>query len=422
MIKSIITLFFFALIVIDTYSQTTLKTLKEIEEYAIKNSLNYQSTLIDLSESFKNIESIVKVDSTKLSVGSSLNNIGELDYFTYIEVPIIEKLKISGELDSNLNGSISLIANPFAYSGIPEKTNLQYEGFYLSAIEAKKNIVLTSIENTLLWLVSSDNLKLQQKRVNLNFNIYNDGKKRFKLGTITLDQLQEYLIEYSKARKELLIMEESYKERESDLYKSFGSTSEEVSIHKINLDAIVQELDKLKQNTDIDSYNYHEEYSYKLSLLNQKIKKSELDSTWIYEPDISILGNIPYTEGVIEDEKISASINFSFTLDDINQKQRDIAQQRYNLTVKESALKLKEAELEYKKSLDNISKTRINREISTLESEQAAILLSEAELLYSSGDYSKLEVENARIFFEQSQNNLYEAYSQEYISWLKISY
>lgn len=401
------------------FSQITLDNFNKIKEFAAKNNIEYKESLINLSVKINNIEPLLKFEESKITGEATIDYTGESIYKSSIELKIIEQLEATGSINNDLEGSIGLNINPFTNNGNREITDLQYKIAYITSVNTLKKVENNALMNFLNWSITKKNISILNDKVNRNLDIYNESKVRYDIGNITLDDLHEDLIKYSTTRKFLLEEEQKLKTLETTLYNSLGAVSNEVIITEITLEELKKELDIIKENGMSNHFNPESNYGYNLALLNQQIEKNNKDHTWFYTPDLSIKGNIPYNEGDIELEEITGSISFSIALDDFNFNDRKIANDKYELAVKSSSLALKEAESNFKKAIEKIVSSEINSNIWDTEYQQAQILLSEAILLLNNGTYSKLDLEEKRIFLQESELNLMDAYSQEYIAWLE---
>lgn len=403
-------------------SQTKLKSIDDISKFGVENSINYRKSILSLSEAEDKREGILKLDSSSIATKTSYSGTStdSIDLETTILIPVIDQLTITGSVSENIEGKVGLSISPLSHSETRIQNDLSYRSSVINSQSALLSAEIDAVESSLNWMSASKNFNMQNENWLLEEIIYNDDKSRYNSGDITLDELKESLISWSEARKLYISSEQNLKETEKNLYEDLGSTSKDVEVKIISVKDLEESLVKLKSSMNTGITNFNKNSSLQLSAISVKSAKEHLKKTWTYEPDITAQLAVPYDENGLNSDGFSASINFSLSLDDFNKSERDRAEDYYNISILENRLKINEAEVDLNRTLNMLESNNINSDIFRVEYEQAEILLSEAELLYSSGVYSEVELEQSKVYLTQGENNLFDALVTEYLSWLDL--
>ncbi|MGL1890855.1 MAG: TolC family protein [Spirochaetaceae bacterium] len=420
MIKKLLISILFILFSSSLFSITEISSIEQIQQFAIESSIEYKNSQLNLEEAEEDVKGILLLDSTSLSVRTSNSDLenGDWGLTTSIEIPIVEQLSITGDIDEDLSGSIGLSINPLAHSETVVRSEVSYKTAFIEVETAYLEAQNEAVSASLNWMIVRQNMKIQNKRVDLNLLLYNDDKDRYQLGDITLDQLQDSLVTWSESRKELLEINQSYKQAEKSLYSSLGVNSTEVKLNILTIANIEESLKKLKADIDINQGNFLKSSSYRLSNYSVESAKENFNKTWVYEPSLSADLGMTYSAEDSETSVFNASINFSITLDDFQSKKRDRAEESYKLSVREMELKRNEAELDFNQALEELESSLINSEIYRIEYDQALLLFYEGELLFKAGDYSEVELEQSHIYLEGAKNSLFNSLADEYKVWM----
>ncbi len=404
------------------YSLTEISSLEEIQKFGKENSIEYKNSLLNLEEATEDVEGILKLDSTSISVRTSNNNleIEEWGLNTSVEIPIIEQLSIIGDMDQDLSGTVGLSISPLAHTGNVVQSEINYKKALIevegSLLEAQNSVVSASLN----WMKAKRDMDLQDKRVILNELLYNDDKDRYNVGDITLDELQDSLITWSESRKVYLELKQSYKQAEKSLYSSLGVGPDDVKVDVLTIEDIEESLTKLKESINTNQGNFLKSSSFRLSNYSVESAKENFENTWSYEPNLTAGVGMTYYQDGSEPSLFNASVNFSINLDHFQKNKRDRAEEFYSLSVKQMELQRNEAELDFNQGLEELESSQINSEIYKIEYEQALILLSEAKLLYNSGDYSEVDLEQSNIYLEAVTNSLFNSFADEYKAWMEF--
>ncbi|MBN2617738.1 MAG: TolC family protein [Spirochaetales bacterium] len=400
------------------FSQATLSTLNEIADFAINNSLDSRRSQVSLDKAENDVVSYIKVDSTKVSTTGNYNQDGDITFNTSLNIPIVEQLSISGGVDGELNGSVSLNIDPIVHSNsVPLSVN-NYDTALLNNVKILSSVEQNAVKAALDWMLGSRALELLDKQTQRYKTLYEDDKNRYSNGSITLDELQESLINWSNARKSLLEQKQSFYTLESNLYAQLGTTKESVIIEKLDLDDMIESLNQLYRLVESGSGDYLKDIDYQSAVLTSDKAKLTYNAIWVYDPDITGSIKLDLTDQGVSMDNFAASLNFSLSLDNVNYTEKKRAQEEYLISVKDRELKLDKARLDFEQCKDLVESSKIESEIFKFEYAQAEILLSEAVILYNAGEYSEIELLESKLFLEQAENNLLNSYKNEYLNLL----
>ena len=404
--------------VISLTGQTVLTTLEEVAEYGVKYNLNYKNSQINVQKADVNRTGILKVENSSISAEANYSDNNGFGFNSTLTVPVIEQISLSASMADDLSGQIGISLHPLSHSAGNELSEISYNSSLLSAESARINAENYALSSALNWMSANRELSAQKINAELTENLYQDDKIRYSVGEITLDDLQDSLIEWSEARISLSEKQKNFHNAESSLYDSLGRGSDDVFIEELDLDTLNESLLRLKGNFVPQMGNSLKNDEYKISLLDVKSAEASYKNTWAYNPDLIAGASLGFnSSGNIN---VSANIQFSISPDDFQKKKRDIAEEELQVSVSIAEQSLKEAQLDYEQVLESISSTELNSEISRVELEQVKILLSEAELLQKLGEYSQVELQLSQLRLQQTENSLFRALSDEYQAWLEL--
>lgn len=414
--KIILTTLFLIMSVI--YGEELLSTLEEYQTFAVNNNLDLLKSELDLEESREDIESLFKFDSTKLGINGNYKS-EEFGYSALVTVPILEQLELSGSIDEESSGSIGLSISPFDMDTNSKKSELNYDVNKLKNSQTILDVQTSSMESALNWMVATNSLGLAELKSEYYETLYIDDKERYQSGTITLDELQDSFIDWSDAKKDLLSSRQSLSNSEFNLYSKLGTSGNRVELNTISIDELEKDIQKLKDLISGKDGSFTTSLDLQISEKNLEIEKINTDSIWFYDPNLSASLSWGFDEDGMDMSDFSASINFSINMDDFQASEQKRALSSYEISVMEYELETQQEEMELELLLNNHESNALETEIYKLEYEEAQLLLSEAELLYRSGEYSEMDLLNSSIFLKQAENSLFNALKSEYLDLLE---
>ncbi len=399
------------------FSQNSLKSVEELGLYLEQNSNQYLNSVIDLKEAKENISPILKVEST--SISSSINSSG--DIVSTLNLPIINEVQLSADINQDLVGSVGVSINPFTGNREREISHINYNIADIVETKTLGNTQKNGIETVLNYLTIKQRFELEKIEEELNKTLYDDAKNRYKLADITLDDLQDALVEWSDSRVSLLNITQDLHSLENTLLEVLGGDRDIIEGIDITIESLLSSLDLIKSSIDLSSADYLNDKQLLIDKLQLDKSQSEFNAIHAYNANLRAQGGINYNLSTPDEVDYNASITFSISLDDFNIKEKEREKERLLLANKEYTLQQEKAKNLFKQRLNAIDLNEINSETVYIQYEQAKTVLSEAEILFNLGDYSETDYIGAWILFEQAKTSLYTAYASEYLSWLEIT-
>lgn len=414
----------FTIFTVNLFAQTELKSLKDIANYGIDKNLDYRTSILSLVEAEDDIETIFTLDETELTTSieydnDSLTNPEELSI--EVEIPFFDQFTFTGDIDEDLSGDLEFSFEPFSITDSKVQSELDYKTALINTESALLTAESDAVMYALYWMNNQKDYVVQRRNWQLQEIVYNDDKSRYEAGDITLDDLKDSLIEWSESRKDFITSEQEYKKSEKELYEALGSTLKDVKVNILTIEELENSLLDLKSSINLESIGFLKSSDWRLSSISVESAKESYNKTWVYEPDLTADFEIPYDEeSGIKFDEFTATLSLTVAIDDFDITARDIAEEKYNISVLENTLALNEAEVDFNQAINVLESNKISSEIFRIEYEQAELLYAEAMLLYSSGNYSLIELEESEIYLLEGEISLFNALVTEYLSWLDL--
>lgn len=402
--------------------ETLLTSLDEIAAYGAENNISYRNSKISLLKAEDSIEGLFLLDKSSVSTtgsysGSSFEE-GEWGGSVKLTMPVVEQLSLTGSVDQDLRGSVSLNLSPLAHSDSREQSEIAFDSSIISAEASRLNAELSAVTSALNWMTAYRDYETQKLQAEMSGSQYMDDKYRFDLGEISFEDLQDSLVQWSSDRISLTEKEEKYLDSESSLYSQLGVGDDDVSLSYLSIKDLESALTQIIGELDPEEGDFLKSSKLQIAVLSRLSAEESFDNTWIYEPDLQAGASVSFDEEGMSG--FSASLTLSFSLDDIQSTEKHISSEELSIARAEEAQSRSEAEIEFGRITDTIESSALNREIAEIEFEQAGILQSEAQLLYERGDLSSLELEESRLSFARSENALFSALADEYLAWYAL--
>lgn len=401
------------------HSQTVLQSLDDISAYGSENNLDYRSSLNSVLKAKDDVPGILLLENSSVSASGTYNdNTGAFGFTSKVDIPVIEQLTLSGTLDQNLSGSASVTLSPLSHSGTRARSQISYDSAVIDAEQSRISAENSALTAALNRMTAERELEAQKIETELNKTKYQDDKVRFDLGELTFDDLQDSLLHWSESRVSLTESEKNYRDAETALYSELGAARDDVTVTQLSVDDLKSAVEAVIAELDPDQGDYMKNSQYRTAVLNRMSAAVSLKNTWAYEPDLKAGASVNFDDQGISG--VSASVTFTFSLDDIQTTGRKISQEELAIATAKEQQSRNEAELQFSQILDTIDSSSINVEIAGIEMDQTSILLSEAELLFKSGDVSSTDLEETRLSFQKSENALFKALADQYLAWCSL--
>ena len=422
--RKIIIVSFLSLIILTAFpvfGEDILSSLEEIAAFSVEHNSTYRSAKIDLLKAKDNKVGVLKVENSSLSSEGNYNNLITGNSFglsSTLIVPIIDQISLRGTLEDDLSGQIGITLNPLSHSDSAVQSDINLFNAMISAESTLINIEISAVTAALNWMYTSRDIEVKKTAAELTEIKYKDNKIRYDLDELTLDNLQESLINWSEARKALLENQQVLRVAKNNLYTVLGSGPEDISVNIPDLNTLEKSLEILKENIDPDLGSPQKNNIYKTSFKNVESSKAALKSIWVFDPNLSAGTSLLFNpSGAMN---FSVSVGLTLSSDSFNKTQKLIAEEELQLSIIEADQSRNNVELEFEQVLEALVSTELNSEISKLEYEQTKIIYAEAELLKTLGDYSEIELQESKLSLMEAENSLYRAIADEYIAWLEL--
>lgn len=401
-----------------------LANLEEIAEYALTHNLSHRKDLWEAEKSRNDIKSLLRLDQSSFTFTQEqpLTDPGagnqDLEFSAGADIPVLDQFSISASLnqDNEINSGLNFM--PLAHSDSNEQAVISYEKAVVeagqSAVEAGKEASTAA----LTWMDLSRQLNTQEAQVSLRETAYGDEKTRYDMGESTLDDVKEALLEWSEAQSEMASLQQKTRAAQADLYSILHADTSELTVAVLTLTALRKNLEVLKANIDVDQAAPETAATVLLADLEARILEEKLKHTWLFEPELK--ASLSLYQAADQNPQFSATVSLSFGLDDFNRAERgeltvdiELARENHLQTIEQSIR-------DYEEQLLTLEAAQNTREIRKIELEQTALLWEEAKFLRAQGDVSELELDEARIAYEQAENSLFSILVEEYTEWLNI--
>ncbi|MDA3852264.1 MAG: TolC family protein [Spirochaetaceae bacterium] len=428
-IKYILPLFFVTLCQFMVGAQT-FNSLEDICNYALENSSEYKKTILDVIVARNNLEGVLKLNETTFtfsgdSSGSdNLSDSGDgADWVSSaaVELPLFDQLSMNASMDDDFNGSLGLNFTPLFHSDDRGQFNIKYEKALLLAEETAVQTENDALRAVLNWMSSQQQLAIQKEIVVLKEIIYRDQKIRYEAGESTFDALREDLLDWTEARSELSNQQTTLQASESLVLQKLGANLNLDAMEFFSGDIISAELEDMKEHIIPELSDSSQVYSVESSYLTVESNQQKLSDTRIFDPDLNLSVNMNLPD--LSDSQSSSSLHWQAGIElvfSLNDWQSDDPSE-YQLELNQSKLEAQQAEMESKLTLQQVlialKNTEQNRLVAELEEEQSSDLYEEAKFLNQLGEYSDAELEDSRLFYEQSRVNSFSMLVNEYMAW-----
>ncbi|MCD6397054.1 MAG: hypothetical protein J7L71_05905, partial [Spirochaetaceae bacterium] len=226
--RKIIIVSFLSLIILTAFpvfGEDILSSLEEIAAFSVEHNSTYRSTKIDLLKAADNKVRVLKVENSSLSSEGSYNNLIPGNSFglsSTLIVPIIDQISLRGTLEDDLSGQIGITLNPLSHSDSAVQWEINLNKTLVSSESTLIETEINAVTAALNWIYANRDLMAKEKGANLAGMKYADDKVRYDLDEITLNELQESLINWSESRKILSDNHQVFRSSKSNLYNALG--------------------------------------------------------------------------------------------------------------------------------------------------------------------------------------------------------
>lgn len=391
-----------------------LNSLEEVENFALANNLEYKTAVLDTVKAYNNLEYFFTLDESEISFSGSYSTdeSNETSLSASISLPLFDQLSLSASTDEELESCLGFTLSPLAHSDSLEQSKLVYTAALASAENIAEEVSLAAVEDYLTWATAAKELKVAEKTADVMQTIYEDEKIRMETGESVLDDVREAFIDWSEARSDYNTALTGFQQAETDLYSRLNADSGTTDILPPGHEELFAATEKLLSIVDVSLLSVNGTWELLSASLDTESLEAELDSTWFFEPDLSISGGINLSPDSAPE--LTATLSVTAGLDDF--KGDDIEELKTELAISREieAQRISEQSLELSQAVTTAGTARLEFEKAETELEQAEELYLEAKFLYELGEYSAAELEETRLIFESSKNSLFSAAADQY--------
>ena len=413
----------FGFVGLDALNQDSrsLDSLDDIGLYALENSTSYRRVLLDVLTARNQLEGFIRLDESSLSLSSSANE-SSLDNTAALALPLIDQLSLNASVNSDNSGLLGFSFSPLTHSDSRAQLKINYDKAVLLAEETAVTTENQALAAALDWMSAARQLEIQSEIVQVKETVYRDEKIRYEAGEATLDDVRDALTDWTEARTTLSAKQTVLRSAESDLVSRLGADLDTSDIRFITAETLLEELDKLKSTLSPEQADPSKVYTVAAAWQNVKSSQKSLYATWLLEPELNLTGSIRFPDYTDSSAGITweGGVQLVLSLDDWQGKEKYLSRQELELTTLEAGQADRESRLKLQQVMIAMDNTEQNRILAGLERDQSQDLFEEAQFLYKAGDYSRAEMDDARLLYELSRVNFFSMAAAEYLAWREL--
>ena len=327
-----------------------------------------------------------------------------------VSVPIIPQVSVSGRMNDEGNGSVSLSLKPFA-TGIEDPAAEEaFRKAVLQLVDLRSRTVYDAEGAGLSVLMREAEWDLAKEELSYEENSYEVVKQRYEIGDATYDELQDALGSVSTARKEAFTAERNVLSARKDVQLLLGPGVEEVEIAPLGLEELLVKIEEREAEAEASG---GEVSSLKLEQLATELDrlKEDLAVLWVWRPNLSVSASVSVP---FEDAQGSVSLSFSpsdLRNDERRELEETIEDKLYDISTERFSLGV---ELDLQERSVSVSEEIVESDGVALE--QGRLSLEEAELLYEQGELTELELTQERLRLKGTENRMFSSAADLYRS------
>ncbi len=412
-----------------------LTGLEAVGVWAKAHNLDYRKAAWEAQKAFNAIPGLLRLDKSSLALSSQYSGTASEPvtgteagaatassttptFSASLNLPIVDQLGLSFKTDQDLNGQAGITISPLAQSTTRDQARLAWEKAALAAENTGLSVQNSAIKALLARQNAQRNLKTQESTVSLKEIAYQDQKERYAQGEATLDAVRDALLEWSTARSTLGKARQSALKAEADLTLALNTDLDSIALPAPDADGLAKELEGLKAANPVESLTAALAYEVQNAQKNVSGAKLTFDSTRLFDPDLVLGANLSYSAKTGTAYSATATLSLSYESWQADTK----AEYRTDLELAQAsaAKALANATMTLNRAVAALADTAENTSIQKLQLSRNKELLSETDFLASAGDASQLELEEARLSVQASEDALFSALSEEYGAWLDL--
>lgn len=400
-------------------SAVTLENLQEVGDFALQYNLTYQEAILSASSALLEAEADPWWESAKLSANSGYtyaSGSGAWNHTLNASVDICDNTTFSASIDQNAESAFSVSYEPLKHSIELEQAVLTAKAKKLEEDYLSISLPISAKKALLDFVSANRELSTQLDVVELCKTMYEDTNESFALGAATLDDLQEALLDLMNAQSSLVALQKQQMLAESSLLSIFNYYSDSLELPELTIADVETELSLLQNSIDPEMITPEDSPSVASAQLALDLARLSYNDMRIFDPDISLSGNIGYANGFSAKGTIMVSVGFN---DYLQVELQALAEQK---TLKEKQLlqAIQDEVLALSQHKKAIESTHATTEAIRFQLAQAEGLLTEAEFLRQMGTYSEVELTDVQLSVKKARDSLFSALKQEYSAWCDL--
>ncbi len=395
----------------------TLESTDDLIAYGLAHNITYMKALYALrsAESALDVEKPYEAASLEVSSTAKLNSSSNSwDSSMDLDVPLLDQLSLSANIDTDLDGSVGLTYKPFEVSESTVTIDTTYESALVYLNELEKTLTSTIIDDYLSYMIALEELEYQQGVADLEKIYYEDELALYDLGESTIIEVQDVFIDWTEKKALVRSKQNTLTEAKINLYTTLGSDSQSLDLPVIDiasLTAIIAENDLI----DFESITSPMVAYSVVDAQNTVLKAQDAyDTQRSYDPDLKISGDMD-TSG-----EITTSIVFGIGFDDFNGDEKDELYDDLILAQAEAVSKITEVQFKIDTLIMTLEEDKREIDDLSLEIEMNDLLIEEGKLLFEYGEFTELELQSLLLNSELLEINLYSKIKEKYIHQLDL--
>jgi len=396
-------------------------SLADVAALAVSHNLELKESLWELEKARSALPGLWNLESSGLSLKGEINQAGESlasSASASLAVPVADQLRLTGTFKSDRSGQAVISLFPLAHSDETVQARLSLTLREQQAVEKKIEVENAALSAVLGWAADREALAIQEALTGLREQEYRDTRVRYEAGEEVLDQVRRSLLAWSEAQSLLVSRQDQEQAAQTALIEALGRP--DLTLPDFTSADLEAEILRLQGDLSPGDAAAESAGAVRESLISRESLTAALRNTWAFSPTLQA------DLGVSWDDRgetvLGGSVTLSFSLEDFQGDRRQELQGDLALEEARAGQILIQEERRLQQVLLSLDTARLNREVSGLAREEAADLAEEADLLYSLGEYSALEREEALLDHRSAELSYFLALADQYAAWLNLRF
>lgn len=394
-------------------------TLEELAALAAANNLDLKESLWELEKARSALPGTWGFTSSTLTLKGEAAGAGE--NFTPsvsagLTVPVTDQVRLTGTIEADRSGEAGISLFPLAHSDETTQARLSLTLQEQKAVEKKIEAENTALGAVLTWMSSRESLEIQESLTVLREQEYRDARVRYEAGEVVLDEIRRLLQVWSEAQSLLVSRQVQEQADLAALRDALGR--EDISLPSLSTADLEAEILRLQGTLTPGEAAAEASGAVRESFITRESLAAALKNTWAFSPTLQADLEMGWDGG--GEPALGLSVSFNFSLEDFQGDRREELKGDLALEEARAEQTLRQEEQMLQQVLLSLDTARLNREVAQLAREEAGQLAEESELLYSLGEYSALEREEALLDRRVAELTYFQALTDQYMAWLNL--